>query len=393
MRKRNLLFIFIIFLLVFLALLFIEPLIIHLAKTRIEKILPNCSVKIGDCKFELFDRLNFSSIEISKLPHYELRIDNLNIFYNLDSIVNKKLLKVSLHGGYININLPQRNLLFIPNVTSTSPKKSFLFLDFLELTNIEINLDFSDCKINGKISTILSLKDINRLFKFLDLNIDYGEIGNFKIEYGNININEDSSGLFKLNKLKYNDLLLRNIYGNIRLGYREVYLPYFSGELFGGHLSGNLGFLYKNNPIYSFEFKFFNIDTSRVVKAFKFMDKVWIKGRVDGELVFKIEDNNLNVINGYFSAIEPGGNLTIKDKRLLEKLPGVSSKQLDLLVESFKDYSYNRGVVKLGLQGNDLLVEINLDGDKGKRNLNINFYDFNRAILSFKDLITQGGKR
>ncbi|MCM8773831.1 MAG: YdbH domain-containing protein [Candidatus Omnitrophica bacterium] len=393
MRKRNLLFIFIISLLVFIALLFIEPIIIYLAKIRLEKILPNSSVKIGDCKLKLFSRLNLSDIEISKLLDYEVKIDSLNIFYNLASIFNKKLLKVSLDGGYININLPQKNMFVIPNTTSTSPNKSFLFLDFIELRCIETNLSFSDCKIKGKISTILSLKDINQLFKFLDLNIDDGEIGNFKIEYGNINISEDSLGLFKLNKLKYNNLVLRNIYGNIRLGQREVYLPYFSAELFGGHLSGNIGFLYENKPIYYFEFKFDNIDTSRVVKALKLMDKVWVKGRVDGKLIFKLEDDNLNVINGYFSAVEPGGNLTIKDKRLLEKLPGVSSKQIDLLVESFKDYSYNRGVVKLGLQDNDLLLEINLDGDKGKRNLNINFHDFNRAILSFKDLIIQGGKK
>jgi hypothetical protein len=45
-------------------------------------------------------------------------------------------------------------------------------------------------------------------------------------------------------------------------------------------------------------------------------------------------------------------------------------------VDSFKNYRYNAGVVELSLQGPDLVFDIRLEGDAGKRDLTIVLHDF-----------------
>jgi hypothetical protein len=45
-------------------------------------------------------------------------------------------------------------------------------------------------------------------------------------------------------------------------------------------------------------------------------------------------------------------------------------------MESFKDYHYNTGVMKLSKAQDDLSLDIALDGEKGKRNLMVTLHDF-----------------
>lgn len=83
-------------------------------------------------------------------------------------------------------------------------------------------------------------------------------------------------------------------------------------------------------------------------------------------------------IKGYFNTAAPGGVLIIKDKMFLENVARQSNQPLDIIVESFRNYNYNNGIIKLSIESGNLTMEMRLDGMAGKRSLAVVLHDFNK---------------
>ena len=78
---------------------------------------------------------------------------------------------------------------------------------------------------------------------------------------------------------------------------------------------------------------------------------------------------------GELTAAKEGGMLTITDTRFLESMAQRSGKALDIVMESFKNYRYNNGNVKVGLDKNDLTLDAAMDGAAGKRDVTVVLHD------------------
>jgi hypothetical protein len=74
--------------------------------------------------------------------------------------------------------------------------------------------------------------------------------------------------------------------------------------------------------------------------------------------------------------------LTITDDKFLNNVAKSSGQSLDILVESFKNYHYNTGVMKLSLERGDIVFDIALEGEAGKRNLSIVLHDFKLGSIA-----------
>ncbi|MGD9015028.1 MAG: YdbH domain-containing protein, partial [Candidatus Omnitrophota bacterium] len=122
--------------------------------------------------------------------------------------------------------------------------------------------------------------------------------------------------------------------------------------------------------------KFVNLDLETLVHDFGLNKKVELSGKLTGRLNFQGAGLNLHALNGDFSSAEYGGRLIIKDTQFLENLARNSKQPLDIFVESFQDYEYNTGIIRLALDKGNLILDIALDGEAGKRNLNITLHDF-----------------
>ena len=105
-------------------------------------------------------------------------------------------------------------------------------------------------------------------------------------------------------------------------------------------------------------------------------EKAEISGKIDGALTLKGRGPDIKVISGELITVEGGGVLTIKDNDYLKKMAASSNQSLDILMESFRNYHYNIGVIKLSLDKGNLVLGIALEGEVGKRNLNITLHDF-----------------
>ena len=122
--------------------------------------------------------------------------------------------------------------------------------------------------------------------------------------------------------------------------------------------------------------EFINLDLAKFVDDFNLGKKFQITGRLNGAMNFKGAGFDIYALTGDFSATEYGGMLVIKDTRFLENLARNYEQPLDILVESFKDYHYNIGTMRLSLDKENLILDVALDGDAGKRNLNIILHNF-----------------
>jgi hypothetical protein len=99
-------------------------------------------------------------------------------------------------------------------------------------------------------------------------------------------------------------------------------------------------------------------------------------GRLSGDLKLKGRGEQIEILQGSFSTLPPGGTLVIMDTKFLERMAHNTRQPLDLLVESFKNYPYNTGLMSLGFENGSVILKIELEGEAGKRNLNVILHDF-----------------
>ena len=100
-------------------------------------------------------------------------------------------------------------------------------------------------------------------------------------------------------------------------------------------------------------------------------------GMLNGSLIINGIGKNINVITGDLTSSTDGGNVTITDTGFLENMARNSKLPTNVVVDSFKDYHYNVGLVKMFLDHGDLNMNVDLDGARGKRNLKVDLHDFN----------------
>jgi len=63
--------------------------------------------------------------------------------------------------------------------------------------------------------------------------------------------------------------------------------------------------------------------------------------------------------------------LTIKDDSYLKELAKNTGEGIDFVVESFTNYSYNKGLMRMYLDNNNIIMDAGMDGVSGKRNLTV----------------------
>lgn len=105
-------------------------------------------------------------------------------------------------------------------------------------------------------------------------------------------------------------------------------------------------------------------------------EKFQLNSNLDGNLSLSVKGFRVGSLNGEFSSLGAGGTFIIKDANFLKNLARNSGQPLDIVVESFKNYHYNKGNLKVTLEKGNLFLDIALDGENGRRDINIVLHDF-----------------
>lgn len=260
---------------------------------------------------------------------------------------------------------------------------------YINLNGIEIN---RQGEYNIKIDSVRISYALSDLFRktipgvYLN-NVKAIEIGlnRFKgfgldIEDMRIALEPGQERQLFIGKIKYNKLSLKDIKATVRLSGKDLFLSNFLVQALNGEIAGNSQFVLDKKIRYAAKLHFVNLDLDKFVNDFELKEKFEINGRLGGDMVIEGSGYDINVLNGDFLSMGDGGVLIIKDSRFMENIANYSRQSLDIIVESFKNYHYNKGLMKMSLEKGDIVFNVILDGQEGKRNLNIFLHDFNKIL-------------
>lgn len=374
---KRLIYIIILIILVFLlaVVFYIKPIILSFSQQQLMNAFPGSTVTIDACDLKPAHRLTLLDIEIKKGNIYDFKIREVKIEYSLFSIITGHILKSSLKNAEITVNLGQKNIAQLTQEFNLASRKRFS-LDFLELSNLSLNLNSADLRLEAMLSLGLDLA--HRLINDVDFIV-------VSLDGPDVNLNDacliayqkSYPGVFHINQLKYNKLLVGKIRSLVRLEDKSLFLDSLSAEISGGKLEGVLSLRLEKNVEYLANLKFKDIDLNKLFNELNLNEKADISGKINGALTLKGSGPDIKVISGDITTAEGGGVLTIKDNDYLKKMAANSNQSLDILMESFRNYQYNIGIIKLSLDKGNLVLDIALEGEAGKRELNITLHDFN----------------
>jgi len=185
-------------------------------------------------------------------------------------------------------------------------------------------------------------------------------------------------GRLSITQLQYSKLKLENIRSRVRLAGTRVLFEDLSGQMLNGTVKGNASVKLAKEPSYAAALEFSGLDLAEVIRTFELKEKLQMTGRLGGKLSIKGKGSKMDVLVGNLSTEHTGGTMIITDTKFLENMARGSGQQLDIIVESFKNYHYTNGNVSVSLQGGDLVLDTGLEGETGKRDLSVTLHDFSK---------------
>lgn len=224
-------------------------------------------------------------------------------------------------------------------------------------------ITFSDIEIKKEPAFAINLKQFEIRFRIISLL--------------NANAFISIEGLdCELGKLRLSDCSARAVIKG-----RHTDLELLSCTIFGGQIKGNAGLESNGGPEYRAELNVNGIEIGELIEDFELGEKFRMSGMLSGVVQAEGKAELIRMLSGKLSAAPPGGTLVINDTRFLENIARSSGQSFEMLVESFRNYRYNTGMLKASLDSGNLVFDIALDGEAGRRKLDIVVHDFSLRSL------------
>jgi hypothetical protein len=174
----------------------------------------------------------------------------------------------------------------------------------------------------------------------------------------------------------FGKLRLRGCQGRVALRLGRADLDLSSCDIFGGKISGSAKLRENGRLAYSAELNVSGIKPDDFIKDFELGERFRMSGNLSGAARIEGRGGDMEILSGSLQAARPGGSLVITDRSFLESIARASGQSFEMLVESFKNYHYNTGVLKSSLDKGNLIFDITLDGEAGRRKLDIVVHGF-----------------
>ncbi|MBF0386006.1 MAG: hypothetical protein HQL27_09085 [Candidatus Omnitrophica bacterium] len=321
------------------------------------------------------------TIEGLDLTRKGIYITNMRIFHEVfDGIIKKGLIGCNIFtlrkhgmgsfmvdGAYIKVKKAKR----IQLISRDAP----LFLDLKNIhvvfnPTISIGMGF-----NVSYKGVLHHKKISKS--------DYFDISNFNINIGKHRINnlnltrvKGQNYLLKTDEIVLNEKSLKNLRFPMELDKNFFILngvniaPLGPNSLARGRIEFN-GF---NDVCLKTDFE--KLSLNEIMGIFFDKKDVMMKGQYQGffnicgsgRKVYKLEGKFVN---------DNGGSIEIKNESAFRFLSRYLNESIYVaLVDSLKEYTYDKGSIEINKKDDDLVSSFNLSSEKqGQRNFDINFHD------------------
>lgn len=355
--------------------IFIKPVIIILTKKQLGNVFIQSRVAVGGCVIRPLRGFSLLDIEIKKQGVYDIKIKEAAIRYNF---LKAGPLKLFLKDTGIYLNTPKKEIREFAGSLNLGRGSPPIF-GSVEISGLALDLNTLDLVAKATLSLGLNLFTQN--LDYLDFKMDIFKMLGVETQNFFLKLYPNSGpGNFSIAQMKYDKLRVTDIKGKLKL--EDMVLSLYGvsartldGDL-QGDLQGDLDLKINQKAQYTLNLKCADLDIERFVRDFNLREKFDMSGRLNGELRLEGKGAHLEILGGNFSTLKPGGTLVIRDTKFLENMARNSRQPLDLLVESFKNYRYNTGVMSLSFEEGNIILKIELEGEAGKRNLEVVLHDF-----------------
>ena len=203
-------------------------------------------------------------------------------------------------------------------------------------------------------------------------------VGEFRFDFTVTSLIKGRTADFSAKEISvYEKLKIDEARGLARFDKGILALGNISVSVLSGIVEGGALIKPGKDPSWSVALNLKDIRLEKAIETFELGEKMSMSGSVSGPLRFSGEGKALAGLKGKLAASPEGGVLTINDQKWLDTIARYAKQDISVIVESFKDYSYNEGTIRFGLKGTSIIMEAHLNGEQGKRDLLISLRDFN----------------
>ncbi|MCM8783160.1 MAG: hypothetical protein NC818_00040 [Candidatus Omnitrophica bacterium] len=351
-----------------LALVHLPSLLTYLVKREIQRNFKGSEVNLEKCilKPKEFRLVNF---EIKQGDIFSFKTEELNIEFTPLSLLQREIKKCVAKKGFFFLNFESFGKGFSGGALPFKIKA-------LEFKDINLSLKAKDFDLKAYLF-YAELNPNEELVNFLNLGVNYFSFHGLELKDALLKINRGAQGSLEIKFISYGNLKVEDVRGVIQYHHKDkLALKPLSARFLKGYIDGEINLELGRELKYNSNLLFYQLDMKGIEEAFKLDNKLQLSGLLGGRFVIEGRGYNLEVIKGEFSSLGHGGTLIIKDKNLVRNLAEKSGQSFDIIWESFKDYHFDEGDIKIFSENRDLILKIILEGKRGKRGLEIRLHEF-----------------
>lgn len=315
-----------------------KPILRPIINKELQKIFKESSVS----DFRLTkDFIEFQGVKIRERNSYDVKIEKIRVYYKLRSILKKKIEKIEA---------------------------------------LNANLDFNRGDIKIKAVASIRIDIPAKIADYIKLNVSSLNTSLFQAEGITLNaVQGQDAGKFYIKAIKYNKLKIGDVAGKAGLKGKILNINPILVSFLEGNVKGDFNISLDEEMNYNLRLNSQSLAIKKFVDEMELNEKFDMTGRLGGVFYMSGMGQEIKEIKGDFRTDPIGGTLIINDRTFLENVAKQSNQPLDIIVESFRNYIYNKGTVKLSAETGNLVMDLELEGKSGKRSLAIILHDFNKG--------------
>ena len=147
------------------------------------------------------------------------------------------------------------------------------------------------------------------------------------------------------------------------------------GRFAGQQVLGTAAVKAGKEPSYRLSLAVSDLPAQTVIDAMEWDKKVAVRGVFTGRLEIEGKGGKLSRFDGLFDADPSGGTIALLDQEMLRRVADSAKQPIEIVKASFENYHYNEGKIRLALDETNLKLDLALDGEAGKRKLEVNLHD------------------
>ncbi len=359
-----------------------RPLIITLTKRQLASVFKGSSVTVGQCKLDPFRFLSLKTLSIKHPSSYKITVDEIRVLFSLPALSKGTLPDIVLIKPKVAITTPKQDIGTFVSTHLKLESKGAVLIKRIIIEDLDLSVSAKDIQLQSGGS--LSAHLISQRLESLAMYITSAQGKDYNVSGARCSITQgNEGGKLVIKEVKVNKLKVSNIISSVYLQGQTLSFRDFSAELLNGKMFGQAQIMVNPDTSFSVELSVKDIDLAALARDFEFDNKVSLSGLMEGSSTARGALLGLQQLEGHFTTAGEGGELSVKDESYVHAIAKVEDVPAAILMESLKNYRYNKGSMMVGFDKGVIFLDIVFDGLAGKRTFYIKLHDF----------LTSGGGR